>query len=91
MNKKDLIVELHNRTGLTKNEAEEFVNMIIDKMAESLKKGENVKIENFGSFKITEKKRVQTTDFSKNIRKFSNGGLKVKFTFSKKMRGFDEF
>ncbi len=91
MNKKDLIVELHNRTGLTKNEAEEFVNMIIEKISEALKRGENVKIENFGSFKITEKKRVQITDFSKNTRRLSNGGLKVKFIFSKKMRGFDEF
>jgi len=91
MRKIDIISEFHNRSNLTKNETEELINLLISKISDSLKKKEDVKIENFGSFKIVKKKKVQITDFSNRERKRVKDGLKVKFIFSKKKRGYDEF
>ncbi len=90
MKKIDLINEFHNRTNLTKKEVEELVNSLINKITSSLKNKEDVKIEGFGTFKISKKKKVQTTNFSKNKREIAKDGLKVKFIFSKKKRGYDE-
>ncbi len=90
MKKIDLINEFHNRTNLTKKEVEELVNLLINKITNSLKSKEDVKIEGFGTFKISKKKKVQITNFSNNKREISKDGFKVKFIFSKKKRGYDE-
>ena len=41
--------------GMTKKDAEKAVNAFIDSIIQSLKKGEDINIPNFGSFKVKER------------------------------------
>jgi integration host factor subunit alpha len=50
----NLVYELHG--GLTKHEAAEVVNSILQSMKTSLLKGRTVKIQNFGVFEVTRRK-----------------------------------
>ena len=54
--REDIAESLHNDFGLTKKDCIVFVNDIIDIIIEGLKISGNVKIHNFGTFKVTRKK-----------------------------------
>ena len=54
--REDIAESLHADFGLTKKDCIIFVNDIIDIVIEGLKTSEYVKIHNFGSFKVANKK-----------------------------------
>jgi integration host factor subunit alpha len=53
--KSDFANHIRAKFGFTISAAERLVDMIFDEIAESLKRGEEVKISNFGTFKILSK------------------------------------
>lgn len=52
MNKSELIERLAQKTGLGQLQAEDVVNLIMDKMRDSLAKGRRIEIRGFGSFVV---------------------------------------
>jgi nucleoid DNA-binding protein len=57
MNNKELINELAEESGYTKEDSQRLVKSLIDTMSEDFEKGENVTISGFGTFEI--KKRME--------------------------------
>ena len=52
MNKSNLISVFSEKANLSKRNAEQFVNIMIDSMIKALKNGERVEIRGFGSFVV---------------------------------------
>jgi len=52
MNKSDLIDVVRERTGLSRNEAEQAVCTFFNEISSSLEKGDRVEIRGFGSFTV---------------------------------------
>lgn len=50
--KRDIIVELSNRTGLTQTQAFDFFQKAVDLIAEELGKGNEVTLRRFGTFEV---------------------------------------
>lgn len=57
MNKKRIIETVANETGLHVKDVRCCIDAIISSIRESVRKGENVKIRNFGTFKMVEYKQ----------------------------------
>ena len=55
MTKADIVEVVHNRTGYSKKESSEAVELILDILKEVLEKGEKVKLSGFGNFVIRSK------------------------------------
>lgn len=55
MNKQELIVEISNRTGLTKKDTENVVVTFMDVVKESLAQREKVSLSGFGTFDVVER------------------------------------
>ena len=56
MNKTDLIKSVAKATDLTQVKATEVVGAVLEDIVKSLKKGEAVTLNDFGKFKITQRK-----------------------------------
>ncbi|MFQ5456034.1 MAG: integration host factor subunit alpha [Nitrospirota bacterium] len=56
MRKSDIANELFERVGISKNEAIEIVELILDTMKGVLQQGEPIKIAGFGNFVVRDKK-----------------------------------
>jgi integration host factor subunit beta len=56
MNKSSLTEALREETGLIRRKAEQVVNLMFDKMAEALAKGDRVEIRGFCSFYVKDYK-----------------------------------
>ena len=56
MNKTDLIKNVAKATDLTQVKATEVVSAVLEDIVKSLKKGEAVTLNDFGTFKITQRK-----------------------------------
>lgn len=56
MNKSDLIDSIAELSGLSKKDSEKALNAVLDSVVNSLSKGEEISLANFGSFKV--KKRA---------------------------------
>lgn len=56
MNKKEIVEQLTNLTNLEKKQCELFYDNIFKIIAYYLKKGEDVNIVNFGTFKVSKRK-----------------------------------
>ena len=52
MNKSNLIAVFSEKANLSKRNAEQFVNIMIDSMIKALNNGERVEIRGFGSFVV---------------------------------------
>ena len=52
MNKSNLITVFSEKANLSKRNAEQFVNLMIDAMIDALNNGERVEIRGFGSFVV---------------------------------------
>ena len=52
MNKSGLIDEIAAKANLTRNKAEDVVNLIFDSMVEEMVKGNRIEIRGFGSFAV---------------------------------------
>jgi integration host factor subunit alpha len=55
MTKADIVEVVHNRTGFSKKESSETVEMILEILKEVLENGEKVKLSGFGNFVIRSK------------------------------------
>lgn len=56
MNKNELIEELSDKTGFTKSDTQKFLNAYIDSVSKALRKGKEVQLVGFGTFKVTKRK-----------------------------------
>jgi len=54
MNKSQLIDAFRKESGLTKNVAEDVINLFFDTMIDAMVKGERIEIRGFGSFVVKE-------------------------------------
>jgi nucleoid DNA-binding protein len=54
--KRDLVIELSNRTGLTQQQVFSVVQGLLDTVTDKLAGGEEVVLRNFGSFQVRETK-----------------------------------
>lgn len=56
MNKTELVAAVAKKTDLSKSKAEEALNALLDAITASLKKGNEVKLIGFGTFKVSARK-----------------------------------
>ena len=56
MTKADIVEEVYERVGISKQEAARLTEMFLDIMKENLEKGETVKISGFGNFVVRAKR-----------------------------------
>ncbi len=56
MTKADIVEQLYERVGVSKQEATRITEMFFDIMKETLEKGEKVKISGFGNFVVRAKR-----------------------------------
>ncbi len=56
MNRKELVDAVADKAGLSKKDAESFLNGFIDTVKDELKSGGAVNLVGFGSFKVTDRK-----------------------------------
>jgi len=56
MNKNELIEKLSDSTGFTKSDTQKFVNAYVEVISNTLKKGQEVQLVGFGTFKVTKRK-----------------------------------
>jgi len=57
MTKADIVEVISANTGITKIETEAVVNGFLQTVIESMKKGENIELRGFGSFKVVKRAR----------------------------------
>ena len=55
MTKADLVEKIQEKIGLSKKEAQEFIEILFDTMKQTFIEGESVKISGFGTFNIRQK------------------------------------
>jgi len=55
MTKADIVSEVYEKVGLSKKEATDIVETVLDTIKDTLKSGETVKIAGFGNFVIRDK------------------------------------
>jgi len=55
MNKDDLITEIATSAGITKKEAEETLNAIMENITSALKKGDSITLVGFGTFSVSKR------------------------------------
>ncbi len=84
MNKKDLIDIVSEDTGLTKKEAQTFIENSISVMTDALVKGKKVQITGFGTFSVLKRKakkginpqtKSKITISARKVPKFKAGKL----------------
>jgi len=56
MNKNELIEELSDKTGFTKSDTKKFIDKYVEVVSKSLRKGRDVQLVGFGTFKVTKRK-----------------------------------
>ena len=86
MFKQDLVNTIATKTGNTKVACEMMLNAFVETVEESLKKGEDVSLIGFGSFKVvdTKAKMGRNPKTGKEIK--IPAGKKVKFTVGKVLK-----
>ncbi|BBA70610.1 integration host factor subunit alpha [Geobacter sulfurreducens] len=55
MTKADIIEQIAEKTGFTKKESVELVELVFETMKDTLESGENLKISGFGNFNVKQK------------------------------------
>ncbi len=56
LTKRDIVLNIYDRTGFAQKEVREVVQMTLDSIAEALSKGRNVELRNFGVFEVQVRK-----------------------------------
>jgi nucleoid DNA-binding protein len=56
MTKQDIVEDISLRTGLTKKEVGEALELFLQQISQSLVDGQHLEIRGFGTFKVTERK-----------------------------------
>ena len=55
MTKADIVTEVYEKVGLSKKEASEIVEFVLDTIKNTLKSGQTVKLAGFGNFVVRQK------------------------------------
>lgn len=55
MNKTDLVAAIAEKSGLSKKDAEKFVNAFTETVKDTLKKGDKIQLIGFGTFDVTKR------------------------------------
>ncbi len=55
LTKSNIVDSVYERTELTKKEAAEYVNEVLEVMKETLEEGEEIKVSGFGKFEVRHK------------------------------------
>ena len=63
MNKKEIVSEIAERTGLAQKDVHTFLDGFVSVVKESMGKGEDVSIVDFGQFVVTERAARTARDF----------------------------
>jgi len=77
MTKSELVSIISKRAHLTKRAAEESIEILIDEVMRSLKKGDKVVISGFGTFYLSKVKDKQVVPFGKVDKRQTIKGHKV--------------
>ncbi len=56
MNKQELITQVADRAGLTRNDASRAIETMLDLVTATLKRGDEVRLVGFGNFSVTRRK-----------------------------------
>ncbi len=59
MKKEELVEKLAKKSNVSKNEARNFLNTVLDEISGSLKKGKDVTLTGFGTFSVAKRKARQ--------------------------------
>ncbi len=59
MGKQELIEALAKKANVSKNQAGEYLNAILDEISDTLKKGKDVTLTGFGTFSVVKRKARQ--------------------------------
>lgn len=84
--KGDLVNVISKKSGLSKTDSEKSLNAFIEAVSESLKKGDDVSLIGFGSFKVvsTKARTARNPRTGKEIK--VPASKKVKFTVGKSLK-----
>lgn len=52
LTKRDIVLNIYRKTGIMQQDVREIVQMTLDIVAESLARGENIELRNFGVFEV---------------------------------------
>ena len=63
MNKKEIIAEIAEKTGLAQKDAHAFLDGFVEVVKEAARKGNDVSIVDFGQFCVTERAARRARDF----------------------------
>lgn len=86
MNKKDLIKHVSNKVMITEMDSSTIIDVFLSGMREALKKGEVVKLKDFGSFNL-QKRKARTALNPKNQEVINvPEKIVIKFIMSKKLK-----
>ena len=86
MNKQDIIKQLASTTRLTAAEATIAVDHVLDIMANAFKRGENIELRNFGTFKTVERKPKRGQDINRGTTIIIPARRVIKFELSKTLK-----
>lgn len=86
MNKQDIIRQLASTTRLTAAEATIAVDHVLDIMANAFKRGENIELRNFGTFKTVERKPKIGQDINRGTTIIIPARRVIKFELSKTLK-----
>ena len=86
MFKQDLVNTIATKTGNTKVACEMMLNAFVETVEESLKKGEDVSLIGFGSFKVVDTKAKMGRNPKTGKELKIPAGKKVKFTIGKVLK-----
>ncbi len=56
LTKRDIVLNIYDKTGLPQKEVREVVQLTLDAIAEALSEGRNVELRNFGVFEVQVRK-----------------------------------
>ncbi len=56
LTKRDIVLNIYDKTGYSQKEVREIVQLTLDTIADSLAKGNNVELRNFGVFEVQVRK-----------------------------------
>lgn len=87
MNKMELVDALASKAGVSKSDAENCINALVDVVTENMKAGEKVAITGFGTFGVTDRKARTGVNPQNPSQKIQIPAMRVpKFTAGKTLK-----
>jgi DNA-binding protein HU-beta len=86
MSKKDLIEAVATATALSKDQATQAVDAVISHIQDSMKRGEEVRIPGFGTFKVTKRAARKARNPQTGVEMMLKASVVPKFSASKNLK-----